>query len=73
MPMANPSASSTTASRSSLAMRSSTASLSKPSLSSTSTSVSVMSSTLWPSEAMRSFATATSSAPPSSSLSVAAM
>ncbi len=73
MPMASPSSLSTTASRSSLAMRSSMASLSRPSLSSTSTSVSVMSSTFWPSDAMRLPATAISFMLPSSSASVAAM
>ena len=65
MPMARPSSSSTTASRNALPMRSSTASFNRPSLLSTSTSVSVMSSTLCPSEAMRSLATAISfSRPP---------
>ena len=73
MPMARPSSSSTTASRNALAMRSSTASFNRPSLLSTSTSVSVMSSTLCPSEAMRSLATAISFEPPSSSASVAVM
>ena len=73
MPMARPSSFSTTASRNALAMRSSIASLSRPSLSRMSTSVSVISSTFWPSEAMRSPATAISFAPPSSRASVAAM
>ena len=73
MPMANPSSSSTTASRRALAMRSSTASFSRPSLASSSTSVSVMSLTFCPRDAMRSPATAISFAPPSSSTSVAAM
>ena len=70
MPMQKPSSSSTTASRRALAIRSSTASASRPSLSSTSTSVSVMSATFWPSDSMRSAATAMLFAPPSSSMSV---